>query len=109
MARKRPDPAKTPAALKAVVLTYEKELQQILGEGKDFQAQWGKLSQMPPNENRETASTVWFVQFLQILSRRIDLMEKYEAALREYAQSLERQIADLEKKSGESWREGIEP
>jgi hypothetical protein len=109
MARKRPDPAKTPAALKAVVLTYEKELRLFKREANGFAALSQKLKSIPEAGNREPVSVTLSVQFFQMLSRRLDLMDKYEAALREYVEALERQVADLEKKSGESWKAGIEP
>ncbi len=52
-----------------------------------------------PEGTDETTRGVLFVLMLEIIGRRIILMEKYEAALRNYNMALEKRVKDLEKKA----------
>lgn len=57
---------------------------------------WKPREDSPEEENQITEAFL-FATVFQFLSRRIDLMEKYEAAQREYIDAPERRAADLEK------------
>ena len=85
------------SALKANVETYEQELQQVR-ELQQFSGSWQEsLKSAGDVDSRDVASAIGFVSFLQLLSRRIDLMEKYEAAQRNYIKALEDKLRNLEK------------
>ncbi len=106
MARKRPS-EKTIAALKAVLVTYENQLVDLLKEVEAFVGQSKKIAKAAANDT--TVSDKFWTQFLRLLARRVDVTQKYEAALHDYVQALRARVVELEKKSGEQWREGIEP
>jgi len=86
------------AAKKAIVVTYEKELQQILAEMKQA-ATTPQTAEPMDEESRNVAAGVLFLMFFQNIARRIDLMEKYEAAQRDYAKALEARVKALEKEN----------
>ena len=75
------------AELKANVMVYEKEIQTVFERAKNLPA-------AAPDEM--TQAVIWGA-LLEMLGRRIDLMEKYEAALRDYVKGLENRNKALEK------------
>jgi hypothetical protein len=87
------------AALKAGVVIYEKELQQLLAEMKTTGENIQKAPPVDDPQTRDMAGAIGFVAVMQLVTRRLDLMEKYEAALRDYARALEARQKSLEKEN----------